>query len=333
MTPTEQNDTKELCNWLRENSSGAYRKAAEAADVIESLLDRLERAEAELASIPQFSRAALMEFIEKVCLGKLELVACAESAFYWFSKCYAIKGAAAGAVPEGFKWPEPPPRKQSATLFDDGYEEGWAKAIDTVRALLAAAPSAPVAAPRALVTPDMAGSPCSQCGQLGTHLCAASAAPVAAQAEPDQRLDDLRLLVGRLVRALRKAAPGNELAEQAVDYLARAGLKGSPLRAAQAEPVMTTSLTELRDKLHLSELSGSPITLSHYAAGALHHAMTTPPAPMQEAGDALLVELRDWFEAQRKAISKGCGSAWDMAQCAEQIEKINRAIATSKEEA
>lgn len=80
---------------------------AEGADKISidlgelyALADRVERAEAELASVPQFSRAALMEFIEKVCLNKSELVACAESAFYWFSKCYGIKGAAAGAVPD-----------------------------------------------------------------------------------------------------------------------------------------------------------------------------------------------------------------------------------------
>lgn len=45
-------------------------------------------------------------------------------------------------VPDGFVWPEPPPSKgQSHVLFEDGYAEGWAKAIDTVRSRLAAAPS------------------------------------------------------------------------------------------------------------------------------------------------------------------------------------------------
>jgi hypothetical protein len=38
-------------------------------------------------------RAALDEFIEKVCGGKSELIACAESAFYWFNKV-AQQGAA-----------------------------------------------------------------------------------------------------------------------------------------------------------------------------------------------------------------------------------------------
>lgn len=66
-----------------------------------ALLDRLERADAELASVPPFSRAALLEFNAKYCLNKPDLVACAESAFYWFNKCHAVKGAAAGAVPEG----------------------------------------------------------------------------------------------------------------------------------------------------------------------------------------------------------------------------------------
>lgn len=34
-------DRKELCKWLRDNSSGAYRKAAEAADEIERLENAL----------------------------------------------------------------------------------------------------------------------------------------------------------------------------------------------------------------------------------------------------------------------------------------------------
>lgn len=39
-------------------------------------------------------------------------------------------GPAAGKVLE---WPKPPARRQSATLFDDGYEEGWAKCINTLK--------------------------------------------------------------------------------------------------------------------------------------------------------------------------------------------------------
>jgi hypothetical protein len=50
--------------------------------------------------------------------------------------------------------------------------------------------------------------------------------------QPARQVDDLAALVGRLVRALRKAAPDNALADQALDYLRRQGLQGSPLRNA-----------------------------------------------------------------------------------------------------
>jgi len=50
-------------------------------------------------------------------------------------------------------------------------------------------------------------------------------------AEDLQRnVGDLAMLVARLVRALRKAAPEHELPEKAMDYLRRNGLCGSPLR-------------------------------------------------------------------------------------------------------
>lgn len=47
------------------------------------------------------------------------------------------------------------------------------------------------------------------------------------------QVDDLVALVGRLVRSLRKAAPGNALADGAMDYLRRKGLSPSPLRTAE----------------------------------------------------------------------------------------------------
>lgn len=46
----------------------------------------------------------------------------------------------------------------------------------------------------------------------------------------DRQTADLAALVRQLAHALRKAAPGNDLADRAVDYLKRAGLQGSPLR-------------------------------------------------------------------------------------------------------
>jgi hypothetical protein len=44
---------------------------------------------------------------------------------------------APAVVPESFVWPKPPPRKgQSSDLFEAGYEEGWAKCVDTMQRLL-----------------------------------------------------------------------------------------------------------------------------------------------------------------------------------------------------
>ncbi|MDX4955914.1 hypothetical protein [Delftia acidovorans] len=67
---------------------------------------------------------------------------------------------------------------------------------------------------------------------LATALHLAAAAPQA----PEARVDDLAALVKRLVQALRKAAPNHVLPAQALDYLKRQGLQGSPLRAADAAP-------------------------------------------------------------------------------------------------
>jgi len=62
-------------------------------------------------------------------------------------------------------------------------------------------------------------------------------APMAAAPQaPEARVDDLAALVKRLVQALRKAAPNHVLPAQALDYLKRQGLQGSPLRAADAAP-------------------------------------------------------------------------------------------------
>lgn len=44
-------------------------------------------------------------------------------------------------------------------------------------------------------------------------------------------VDDLSALVRQLVQHLRKAAPDNDLAGKALDYLKRKGLQGSPLRS------------------------------------------------------------------------------------------------------
>ena len=46
----------------------------------------------------------------------------------------------------------------------------------------------------------------------------------------DRALDEMASLVRKLVQALRKAAPSNDLSEQALDYLKRKGLEGRILR-------------------------------------------------------------------------------------------------------
>ena len=61
----------------------------------------------------------------------------------WKMALYALPGAQpAPSVPTGFVWPECPKRRQSHVLFDDGYEEGWAVCVATIKAVLAAAPEA-----------------------------------------------------------------------------------------------------------------------------------------------------------------------------------------------
>lgn len=49
------------------------------------------------------------------------------------------------------------------------------------------------------------------------------------------QLDELAMLTRKLVQSLRKASPGNESAEKALDYLKRKGLAGNPLRAAHEQ--------------------------------------------------------------------------------------------------
>lgn len=51
-------------------------------------------------------------------------------------------------------------------------------------------------------------------------------------------LENLSALVVRLARALKKAQPGHPLPAQAMAYLQRKGLAGSPLRSSdESEPL------------------------------------------------------------------------------------------------
>lgn len=67
--------------------------------------------------------------------------------------------------------------------------------------------------------------------------CSACARAQEDYAALEREADDLVALVQRLARALRKAAPDNELPEKALDYLRRKNLQGSPLRDTDAARV------------------------------------------------------------------------------------------------
>ncbi len=54
------------------------------------------------------------------------------------------------------------------------------------------------------------------------------------QTADSHKVDELAMLVRRLVQSLRKAAPGNNLADGALDYLKRHGLTGTVLRGNSA---------------------------------------------------------------------------------------------------
>jgi hypothetical protein len=62
-------------------------------------------------------------------------------------------------------------------------------------------------------------------------------------ADVHARMDDLAMLVKKLVRHVRKATPDNNMAGMAMDYLRRHGLEGSPLRAADSQDERTASPT------------------------------------------------------------------------------------------
>ncbi|MFC4922970.1 hypothetical protein [Delftia deserti] len=132
-------------------------------------------------------------------------------------------------------------------------EDAFEAVISAAVALLAAAPQAPAqeapAAPAPAVpdgwrlvpanpTDAMLGA--AQKAWLADPLRRSSTVYAAALATAPQApaapVDDLAQLVKQLVRALRKALPGNDLADKALDYLKRQGLQGSPLRATPEAP-------------------------------------------------------------------------------------------------
>ena len=59
--------------------------------------------------------------------------------------------------------------------------------------------------------------------------------PAAPRQPEPMDLENLSSLVARLARALKKAQPGHPLPGQAMAYLQRKGLAGSPLRSEGAD--------------------------------------------------------------------------------------------------
>jgi hypothetical protein len=87
---------------------------------------------------------------------------------------------------------------------------------------------------------------------------------------------DLAMLVARLARKLRKAAPADELPAQALDYLNRNGLKGSPLREVGAgETAVTREMTNAAIDVMLKKgdviLSADFVARLYMAMDAVRH--------------------------------------------------------------
>lgn len=84
----------------------------------------------------------------------------------------------------------------------------------------------------------------------------ATPAPIAAETAPDPRLQDLRMLVERLARRLAKADPLSARPAEALDYLKRVGLTGSPLRTAPAAPLADTGAVAVVEGMGIEYTKG-----------------------------------------------------------------------------
>ncbi len=83
---------------------------------------------------------------------------------------------------------------------------------------------------------------------------------------------DLAMLVARLARKLRKATPADELPAQALDYLNRNGLKGSPLRKVGAGETATVTRAMLT-AAHGVTLESGDVVLSARLLERIYTAM------------------------------------------------------------
>lgn len=83
---------------------------------------------------------------------------------------------------------------------------------------------------------------------------------------------DLAMLVARLARKMKKAAPADELPAQALDYLSRNGLKGSPLRKVGADATATVT-REMIGAAHDVMLTKGDFVLSYSLLERIYLAM------------------------------------------------------------
>ena len=95
---------------------------------------------------------------------------------------------------------------------------------------------------------------------------------------------DLAMLVARLARKLRKATPADELPAQALDYLNRNGLKGSPLRKVGAGRA-TTVTREMIGAAHDVMLAKGDLVLSANLLERIYLAMDQAAPPPQTPFD------------------------------------------------
>jgi hypothetical protein len=79
-----------------------------------------------------------------------------------------------------------------------------------------------------------------ECGIFEQHVIPALDVARAAILANGATMDGIRMLIQRLAHSLRKASPDNALSDQAMDYLKRMGLVGTPLRDVAIRDAATT---------------------------------------------------------------------------------------------
>ena len=92
-----------------------------------------------------FAAKAMQAYFSNPAAGfeSVGIAEAANAAYRIADAMLAARSSYQPSVPDGFAWPECPKRRQSHVLFDDGYEEGWAACIATIKAALAAPEAKP----------------------------------------------------------------------------------------------------------------------------------------------------------------------------------------------